>query len=181
MPDNTTSRAPSRAARVRSLAVALGASRRPTGRARAPEFKGAATAAAKRRAATVAATVAATGVGKDAAAKELAAQATALEDAIRDLSQRLILTPDTEKKREILEQQRLLHEALLKILAQQVRDAFNQNEVKEALERLAGITEDLKNEAKVLKTATNFVKRTAAIVGFVEQGIGLLAGAGLLA
>ncbi len=49
------------------------------------------------------------------------------------------------------------------------------------LEKLAGITEKLQREAKLLKTATNFVKRTADVIGFVEEGLGVLASVGLLA
>lgn len=157
-----TSRAPSRAARIRSFAAALGAAGRPTSRP-AP------------------AVAAADGVGKEDAAKQLGTQATALEDAIRDLAQRLILTPDVEGKKLVLEQQRLLREALLKVLAQQIKAAFDEEKVKKALARLAEITGKLQKEAKVLKTATELVTAVATVIGFVEEGLMVLAGAGLLA
>jgi hypothetical protein len=158
----TSSRKPTHAARARAFAAALGA----TGRRR-------------RRVARAAA--AADGIGKEEAALEIGRQQVALEDAQRFLLERRNSTLDPEAKAVINDQIAQLGAAIGKLGAQRIRAAFDADNVKKALRRLAEITGNLQNEAKVLKTATDLVARVAKVLGFVEQGLMVLTSAGLLA
>jgi hypothetical protein len=105
----------------------------------------------------------------------------ALEDAQLFLLARRNSTVDPEAKAVINDQIAKLGAAIGKLRAQRIRAAFDADKVKKALRRLAEITGNLQNEAKVLKTATDVVARVAKVLGFIEQGLMALTSAGLLA
>jgi hypothetical protein len=157
----TAARAPSRAARVRAFATAaLGAADRPTSRG-APVVG------------------AADGAGKEAALR-IAEQQMALENAMRDLQVRHNHKLDPEEKAVIRNQIAMLGEAMDKLGGKRIEAEFDDEHVQEALRRLAEITGSLQKEARVLRTATNLVASVAKVLGFVEEGLKVLVGAGLL-
>ncbi len=104
----------------------------------------------------------------------------ALENAMRDLQVRHNHKLDPEEKAVIRNQIAMLGEAMDKLGGKRIEAEFDDEHVQEALRRLAEITGSLQKEARVLRTATNLVASVAKVLGFVEEGLKVLVGAGLL-